>query len=297
MILLTGASGFIGKKLMAQLILNYGKNNIVALTSKPLENCNYILHENYTFKSDFFSTNGYGEKITTIIHAGAFIPKNSKDANDLTNCNSNIFSFEKILECEFLNLDKIIYISTIDIYDSYTNMISEKSLISPVSLYGYSKLYCERMIMEWAIKKNKSYQILRVGHVYGPGEEAYQKIIPITIKKILNNETLQIWGTGNEIRSFIYVDDVIDAILQSLLLTKSNNIINIVGQQQITINELVNKLVAFSNSKVKIEIISQPTKGKDYIFDNTKMKELLLSAELPLQEGLKKELNYMKALA
>lgn len=295
MILLTGAGGFIGKKLLIQLISVYGKNNIVALTSKPLESCNYLLHESYTFSSDFFFLNGYSEKIKTIIHAGAFTPKNGKEANDITNCNSNIFGLGKVLECDFLNLEHIIYLSTIDIYDSNVNVITENSFVSPVSLYGYSKLYGERMIIAWANKKNKRYQILRVGHVYGPGEEAYQKIIPITIKKIINNETLQILGTGNEIRSFIYVDDVIQAILKSILLV-NNNIINIVGQQQITIDQLVNILSGLSNVKLNIQIIPQPNKGKDYIFDNSKMKELLLSAEIPLIEGLKKEFNYMKSL-
>lgn len=292
MILLTGAAGFIGRRLLKELVRIYGNNNILAFTSKPIENYQCLLHNNYNFNNDIFLLNGYADKITTIIHAGAFTPKYGNEANDITNCNSNIFSLSKILECEFLNLEKIIYLSTLDVYDSNIDTITEESLISPVSLYGHSKLYGEKMIIEWVNKRNKIFEILRIGHVYGPGEEAYQKIIPITIKKILKNETLQIWGTGNEIRSFIYIDDVIKAISESILSLKSN-IINIVGSQQITINELVNTLLTISNVKLNIEILPQLEKGKDYIFDNSKMKQLLLPEELPLLEGLEKEFYYM----
>ena len=80
---------------------------------------------------------------------------------------------------------------------------------------------------------------------------------------------------------------------KSILLV-NNNIINIVGQQQITINQLVNILSELGNANLNIEIIPQPNKGKDYIFDNSKMKELLLPVELPLLQGLQNEFNYMK---
>lgn len=295
MILLTGASGFIGKHLLAALIKEYGKDSILALTSTPVEEVTYLLHNGYNFEGDFFIKSGYGTQIDTIIHAGAFTPKNGKQSNDVTKCNSNIITADKLLNADFPNLKNIIYLSTLDVY-APTEIISENSQIEPASLYGESKLYIEKMITAWAKANNKDHQILRVGHVYGPGEQAYEKIIPLTINKLLNDQPLQIWGTGKEIRSFIFVKDVVDAIMNALKIATKAGIINLVSEQKITIAAIVDKLIALSGKKIVPEVVPLDTPGKDLIFDNKKMKELLFSNETPLDEGLLQEWIFMKSL-
>jgi UDP-glucose 4-epimerase len=293
MILLTGASGFIGKHLLAALIQEHGKAHVLALTSVPLNEANYLLHNDYNFGTDYFIKSGYGKQIHTIIHAGAFTPKSSKQANDVGKCNSNIFTADKLLNADLPNLKKIIYLSTLDVYGP-AEVISENSLVQPGSLYGASKLYVEKMIVEWAKANNKIHQILRVGHVYGPGEEAYQKIIPGTIKKLLQDQPLQIWGTGEEIRSFIYIKDIIGAILQALKLDQSAGVINLVSSQKITIAALVDKLIALSGKNIFPEILPADVPVRDFVFDNAKMKQFLLSSETTLDEGLLVEWTYMK---
>ena len=293
MILLTGASGFIGKHLLAALIQEYGKDQILALTSAPLTEANYLLHNGYNFGPDYFIESGYGKQIHTIIHAGAFTPKSGKQANDIEKCNGNIFTANKLLNADLPNLTKVVYLSTLDVYGP-AEIISENSLVQPASLYGESKLYVEKMITAWANANNKTHQILRVGHVYGPGEEVYQKIIPITIKKLLQDEPLQIWGTGKEIRSFIYIKDIVSAVLQALKLSTDVGTINLVSSQKITITALVNKLIALSGKNIFPEILPTDVTGRDFVFDNAKMKQFLLSDETPLKDGLLYEWNYMK---
>lgn len=292
MILLTGASGFIGKHLLLQLIKKYGKSNVIALTSRPIDECNYILHNNFQFDPDFLINHGY-TNIKTIIHAGAFTPKNGSQANDVNLSNSNIYSTEKLLNLTLPYVQNFIFLSTLDVYDN-AEIISENTSENPISLYGFSKLYCEKMVEQWGIKNNKVTQILRIGHVYGPGEEAYQKIIPISINKILNKESLQIWGTGNELRSFIYINDVVYAIISSLEITEGLGIINLVSNQSISINDLIAKLIKIS--KEEIEIINIPTNlgSRSLVFDNTKMINWLLKKETNLDDGLNEEFEYVK---
>ena len=292
MILLTGASGFIGKHLLLQLIKKYGKSNVIALTSRPIDECNYILHNNFQFDPDFLINHGY-TNIKTIIHAGAFTPKNGSQANDVNLSNSNIYSTEKLLNLTLPYVQNFIFLSTLDVYDN-AEIISENTSENPISLYGFSKLYCEKMVEQWGIKNNKVAQILRIGHVYGPGEEAYQKIIPISINKILNKESLQIWGTGNELRSFIYINDVVNAIINSLEITEGLGIINLVSNQSISINELISKLIKIS--KKEVEIINIPTNlsSRSLVFDNTKMINWLLKKETNLDDGLNEEFEYVK---
>jgi nucleoside-diphosphate-sugar epimerase len=293
MILVTGVSGFIGRHLLAAIVTEYGSDHVVALTSKPISECSYLLHHNYTFSKNYFIKSGYSA-IHTLIHVGAFTPKNKSEANDWVKCNGNIFSTNKLFLSHLPALQKIIYLSTLDVYAPHT-IITENSALGPASLYGSSKLYCERMIESWASTNDKLCQILRVGHVYGPGEEAYEKIIPMTIKKLLKRESIKIWGSGDDIRSFIYIDDIIKAILKCLQLKKNPGIINLVSSEKISIKALVEKLLEISGLRnIVIEFLPSDSGNRDLIFDNTKMRQYLLDFEKPLDEGLSLEWRYAK---
>ena len=190
------------------------------------------------------------------------------------------------------SVKKFIFLSTIDVYNN-NDVISEDSLEKPVSLYGYSKLYCEKMIKCWGNKNNILIQILRLGHVYGPGEDEYQKIIPVTIKKILTGEVIKIWGDGNELRSFIFISDLISAILKSITLKKNVGIINVVGESVISINELIHKIDKISKKKSVIEMVPKKLPNRDLVFDNSKMKKILLNDFISLEKGLLSEIRYM----
>ena len=254
MILVTGATGFIGTHLLAGLISIFGKDQIIVLSSKPIIDCHYILHNNYNFENDVFTKNGY-EQIDTIIHAGAFTPKSTAEANDILGSNSNIINTAKLIGANFPFLRRIIYLSAIDVYAISDMVITEESETSPTSLYGYSKLFCEKMITEWAIQNNIIYQILRIGHIYGPGEQQYKKLIPLVMQQLIKGEAIRIYGTGEEIRTFLFITDVVDNIINSLSLNDPIGPVNIVGDDPITINDLVFKIVQISGTKVSINRI------------------------------------------
>ena len=294
MILVTGTSGFIGKHLLKSLIKKYGKENILALTSKPIDDCNYLLHNNYNFDKNFFINSGYSH-IHTIIHAGAYTPKTSKDANNIVKCNSNLNNTTQIILSNLPQLKKFIFLSTIDVY-GFENPIKEDSLLAPISLYGQSKLYCEELLKAWASQNNIIYQILRVGHVYGPGEEMYKKIIPITISNIIQSQPVKIYGEGKEIRSFIYISDVVEAILNSILLESSMGVINICSHEQIKIHDLIQKIAFLSQKNTEIKQIETNSSRRDIIFNNDKMKKILFNPKTTLDEGLKREIDYFKSL-
>jgi len=295
MILLTGTSGFIGRHLLIALIKTYGASEILAFTSRPIDDCPFVLHTNYHIEKDLFVRSGY-EPIETVIHAGAFTPKTSSQSNDWRLCTSNISSTDSLLSATMPNLKRIIYLSTLDVYDR-CEVISEQSAVSPASLYGYSKLYCEKMVESWSYSNKTVVQLLRVGHVYGPGEEAYQKIIPTTIRKIQLNQPVEIWGEGNEYRSFIYIGDVVQAIVNSVKLNQNEGVINLVSQQKIRVWELINKLIQISGQKVVVKRVESDSVGRDYIFNNDKMKKVLWPSEITLEQGLMEEWNYMQHLS
>lgn len=291
-ILVTGASGFIGGRLLTSLIDRFGKDSVVAFTSKEIADVNCIVYRSIT---EFNVANHDFSAFTHLIHAGAFTPKSGAQSNDIYQCNNNILFTEKLLSLVFKKLKRIIFLSTLDVYAA-DGIISETSKVSPASLYGYSKLYCEAMIKTFSAQHKIDFMNLRVGHVYGPGEEKYKKILPITIKKLIEDQSTEIWGDGTELRSFIYIDDVIEAIVNAVSHHEKNLDINIVSGRPISIKELVEKLILISGVQTQVKHIESNHLTRDLVFDNTRLKNTLLPQEIDLDTGLTIEYKYMKSL-
>lgn len=289
MILITGTSGFIGSYVLNKAAKEYGKQNIIALTSKHTDMCNYILHNNYRYDKNVFSE----YNIEVLIHIGAFTPKSKNEANLLKENNCNIYNTEYLLSSYLPSLKKIIFLSTLDVY-KYGRMLTEESELYPVSLYGMSKLYCEYMVKAFAEKNGLLYNILRIGHTYGIGEEKYKKVIPIMIKNILENKRIDIYGRGISERAFINVEDVAQAIIKTIELDSSNTI-NIAGKEPKSMLELAGILDNISGGGNAYNYIYDEMPTEHITFNVDKMEKILEINQKSLIEGLKEEFYSIKS--
>lgn len=294
MILLTGASGFIGRYLLHALIERYGRESVAALSSKPIEGVATVIRDGVELPADIFERQGFG-RISSVIHAGAFSAKSAAQGADWQGSNTNITHTQSLLNALPAGLERFINISTLDVYGP-CSPISESCPIAPGTMYGLSKYYCERMVEAWASTSGATIQNLRLGHIYGPGEEAYKKIIPESFRRLLAGQALQQWGDGTDLRSFVYIDDTIAAIMKALELEKYEGPINIVGGTAVSIGDLVQLLIEVSGASS--EIVRHPAAGprRDLVFDNAKMRQLLGDEAMSLREGLSREWQHMKAL-
>jgi len=290
-ILLTGASGFIGGHILTALVKSYGRESITALTSKEIPDINCI-----TYKSvqDFDLNKTNFDDITHVIHAGAFTPKDSQQSNSIKSCFNNIEYTKELFSYDFKSLVRFVNLSTLDVYAATFEELSESSPIKPISLYGSSKLYCEEMVKAFSEQRDVNCINLRIGHVYGPGEEKYKKVLPIAIQNILENKPLELWGDGSDLRSFIFIDDVVQSILNSLKSAVSNIDINIVSGVAISIKDLLNKVIKVSNQSVKVNKRESSHQKRDLVFDNSLLLQTILDKETDLMHGLKIEYEYMK---
>ena len=289
---MTGTSGFIGSRLLQTARAMYG-DNVTAFSSHPSEG-NHIVYANRTDFSLAPAELALVEDANVLIHAGAFIPKCGTEANQIKSCNSNIAFTEELLALPWRNLKKIIFLSTLDVYNNLDCPISEATLTVPTTLYGMSKLYCERMMSLHAAERGIAIQVLRIGHVYGPGEEQYVKVIPKAIERIIAGGDVELWGEGEELRSFIYISDVVTAILKAVELQEEPGVINVVGGNVISIRDLLEKLIAIGGRQTKI--VQQEFSGtrRDLVFDNTKLKRYLLPEESDFTTGLKMEFRQVE---
>ena len=293
-ILITGASGFIGKKVLEKLNEKYGASNIWILSgsrNRSEAEDNIIPSLDYRFGDSYFD----GFNFDVVIHIGAFTPKSGGDANNITASTSNIRNTETLINALGRSqcLKKIVFISTLDVYQEMDEVLTEHTPTIPQTMYGWSKLYCERMITTFCAMKGIQYEILRLGHVYGEGEEKYRKVMPVMVKSAIKNEDIQIYGDGEALRTFIYIDDVAEAIVNAVENADSD-VINIVGNKAVTINELASLIVNLAESESNIIHISTDGPNRNLVFDNKELMNMLLTELTPLEEGLRNEIEYMK---
>lgn len=293
-IVITGASGFIGSHLLKAARAAYG-DTVTAFSSRVLDG-RHIVYANMKDFSLAPTELALVEEAKVLIHAGAFTPKSGAEANQIKCCNSNISFTEELLALPWRNLEKIIFLSTLDVYANCNGPISETTLTVPTTLYGMSKLYCERIMGLYATEGSIAMQVLRIGHVYGPGEEQYAKVIPKAIERIISGGDVELWGEGNELRSFIYIHDVVTAILKAVELQEEPGVINVVGGNAISIRDLLEKLITICDSQTKIVQRDFSTTSRDLVFDNTKLKRYLLPMESDFTAGLRAEVAHMKSI-
>lgn len=277
-IVITGASGFIGSRLVAAARALYGDDEVVAL-GRDLHRVEAAILE--------------GAEV--LIHAGAFTPKNAGQADDVVGNTGNITLTQALLDLPFGSLTRVIYLSTLDVYLP-ADRISETTPTGPASLYGLSKLYTERMMVLFARQRNIRCTVLRIGHVYGPGEEKYAKFLPRAIASIVRGDSVELWGEGTELRSFLYIDDVVKAILAAVTLEDVPSVVNVVGGHPISIRSLLDLLVELSGRAVTVVHKAANGPTRDFVFDTTLLKSTLLPRESDLADGLAAEIAHIESI-
>ncbi|MCZ8021385.1 MAG: NAD(P)-dependent oxidoreductase [Cyclobacteriaceae bacterium] len=294
MILLTGASGFIGKHLVTNLQNKFGKHNVICFTSAPVEHANYVLHNQYNFESDILTKAGYAP-IEVVIHAGSFTPKTIAQQNQFENCISIINNTQKLLSLHLPYLKKFILLSTLDVYQPNIN-INENSFVNPTTFYGQSKLYQEHVVRQFCKANKIAYTIARLGHIYGPGEEAYQKLIPTVFQRIIQQQPIEIFGNEEDLRSFLYVEDACSVISNLLHTTALPELINVVSETSISIKKIIETILFVTGSNVSIvKSENKQVPLRSLSFENTLMRKYLMKEETSLTEGLQQEWNYLKS--
>jgi len=301
-ILITGISGFIGRNFIHYKIQHDLNNNeYIYFITSDRNKLNFL--QKYNFNYEIIESPDYSTKnllpdieYDIVIHLGAFTPKSQIEANDIFRTFRNIESTIKLITSFKYMPKKFLFSSTLDIYSNTEQVIDEQSLITPVSLYGYSKLYCEQLLQHWAKQNNVLLQVMRIGHVYGEGEDNYKKLIPVTIKKILNSEQPIIYGTGSDLRSFLYIEDLIKYFIKIIRLDKSLSSINLVSAKSHSIKEIVNKIIKISGKNIVPKTIHSLSTSRDLVFNISKLEKTLGIKEISIDEGLKREFLYFKSI-
>ena len=176
--------------------------------------------------------------------------------------------------------------------------IHEEKPPKPVSPYGASKLagegYCSAFYRTFGLKT----VALRFGNVYGPRSKHKASVVANFFKKALNGEDLVIYGDGTQTRDFIYVEDLIQAIMLSVKKDIGGEVFQIATYKETTVNEIATMIKNIVEGKTDLKVIltfSNPRIGdvKRNFSDISKAKKMLeYDPRFNLNDGLLKTFNY-----
>lgn len=299
-VLVTGATGFVGRHLVRRLEKLPGVRLVLLsrnLQSTSSDESVWVTSPLNKLTKDVWAASGI-EKIDIVFHLGAFTPKSGEYVDPFKEVyDDNIEGTGKLIVSMPSQLERFIFASTLDVYAPVINeVLNEDSKAAPKSIYGLSKMTGEMVIPRIGRKFRST--VLRYGHIYGPGEEAYAKLIPLTIKKLLNGEAPTLYGTGSALRDMLYVEDAVEATIRASVTDIPDQFpINIVRGESHSIREIVETLTRITGFSGKIQYKTEMPDGNSFQFDNSRMRQTLGEWSFTsLEDGLKSEVDYFRSL-
>lgn len=300
-ILITGAAGFMGLSLTSRLLeLNGSKYSKIVLLYHHDKPENYLGVPGIVLvKGDL---NDYASlcdvisryEINIIYHfASDSILKRCFD-NPVNAYEVNVMGTVNLLEAVRSvgtdTIKKIIVSTSSKVYGDAPTPYDEKTLLKPKYTYESTKACQDIVAQNYFSSYGLPINIVRCSNLYGPNDPNSSRVIPTTIKVINRKEKPQVYsGVKDAVREFVYIDDLIDAVL--LIEKKANNgeIFCVGGLETISINALVKKICSLMGYDGEVETVEKLAffqESKDQSIDDSKLRNLGWNPRFSLDNGL-----------
>lgn len=309
--LVTGGAGFIGSNFMHYMVSTYPEDMFVCIdTLTYAGNYNYIksleVKENFKFvKGDIRDA----ELIDELFKEEKFdIVVNFAAESHVDNSikNPNIFADTNILGTMVLmnaskkyGVKRYHQISTDEVYgelpiDEPDKLFTEETPICASSPYSASKAGADLQVMAYARTFKLPVTISRCSNNYGP-YQLNEKLIPLTISRAINDESIPVYGTGENIRDWIHVHDHNVGVDMIIRKGKENTIYNLGGHAERTNIDVVRKILKYLNKPESLITFVEDRPGHDkrYAIDSTKVeKELGWNRTYTFEKGLENTIDW-----
>ena len=273
-LLITGGTGYIGKKLTQKLMEKYNPIYSVGIEELDLQNYEEVL--------DFLKKN----KIRKIIHLGWKMENNNEAIYD------NIEALNNLLKAsEEVQVEKIIFTSTNNVYGTELNgnNFSEEDKINldENNKYGISKYLGEELVK---YSMNEKACIIRIADVYGPNQN-HGNLMKGIISNLENKKNIQLYGEGKRERDYIYIDDVIRGLefIYENNLTGTFNLGTGVGTSVKRITDIVINICKNNGINTGLDYVQVNKEDSSKVILNVeKLKNLGYCYNVTIEEGLRK---------
>lgn len=303
-ILITGGAGFMGSRLADWIIKNHPEYRIIIIDNMLggyEENLpNDAIFINRDLSTDDISDIFKNFNIEYVFHFAAFAAEGlSPFIRKFNYMNNTVASANIINECIKSNVKRLVYTSSASIYGwGYGHDFLESDTPKPIDPYGVAKYSVEQDIQIAGWQHNLDWCIIRPHNVYGINQniwDTYRNVLGIWMYKIKQGLPITIYGTGEQIRSFSYVDDSLPCYWRCAMDEKaSKQIFNIGALTSTTINEAAHILMNITGYKDIVYL-----EKRDEVFethpDGKKSIELLgYKDNTTLEQGLFDMWNWCK---
>jgi len=303
-LLVTGGLGFIGSNFILNILKNYPDFTITNIDAELYgsnhNNLNSINNsKNYRFVKGNITDNSLIEKLIedceVVVNFAAESHVDRSISNAKPFIDSNILGTFTILEALKNKKKKLLQISTDEVFGSLEqNSADENYRMNPSSPYAASKASAELLVNSYAVTYEIDTVITRCTNNYGP-KQFPEKLIPKVIILAQQGKKIPVYGTGKNIRDWIFVDDHCDAITKVLLDGKSGSSYNVSASNELDNLTIIKKILEIMNRSVdNIEFVDdRPGHDFRYSLDSTKIQtELQWSPKIRFEEGLEKTVKW-----
>ncbi len=303
-ILFLGGAGFLGSNIIKTTLQ---KGNVKVFVLEPsfanvsrLDGVDVQIYRGELSDIDFVQSVIEANQIDTVVHLVATIIPGSTFEDYKQEYQHVIFPTIELMQICAQRQVKFVYFSSGGtVYGNRTDMtpFKETDAMAPISYYGWSKQMMENSILYVHRTTGLKYLILRPSNPYGHGQNihARQGLIAVALGKILAGEPITVWGDGSNIRDYIYIDDLAEAVVQLLEKDVYNTTVNIGSGEGASINDIIHILRDVVDEEVKVDY--KPARSVDVshmILDTTRLKSYINMEFTPLKDGIELFYNDIK---
>jgi len=234
-----------------------------------------------------------------------YIFTGENDANVMHN--SSLVNLNVLHYATSMGVKKIFYSSSACMYPEHNQLdpnnpnCEESSAYpaNPDSEYGWEKLFSERLYLAYNRNYGIDVRIARFHNIFGPygtykgGKEKAPAAISRKISEVLDGGEIEVWGDGEQTRSFLYIDECLEGVIR-LMDSNFTGPVNIGSDEMVTINQLVRYVTDISGKEVYVKHIDGPTGVRGRNSDNKLIQEKLgWQPTQPLYDGLIKTYEWI----
>jgi dTDP-glucose 4,6-dehydratase len=312
-VLVTGGCGFIASNFLFHMVPKYP--DIIWINVDRVDYCsssnglpllkqysNYYFYQTNIANSSFIEHILKQHGVDSVIHFAAQSHVDNSFGNSINFTVDNVLGTHYLLETvrKYGLVKRFIHVSTDEVYGEVAidETSSEKSLLNPTNPYAASKAAAEFIVKSY----NKSYGIpiiiTRGNNVYGPGQYP-EKLIPKFLMQLLHNKKMTIHGSGENIRNYIYVEDVAIAFETILFKGEEQQIYNIGTENEYSVMDIAKKLHSMVSPTTNINehlqyVDDRPFNDFRYCIDSNNLQKLDWEPRTNFDVGLEKTIKWYK---